>query len=238
MEIKRFKTTNDTDFLTEDLKKLFSSSNHIEKVKKDNYLFQEGMESSQMYLIKSGLIQVSKLTSDGKELTLRVCTENDIVGELSIFSEEAKYMLNAKALEDSEVIIIQKAFLEQELLKNGPLAVEFMKWLSNHLRKTQTKFRDLVLNGKKGALYSTLIRMTNSYGVKQEDGILIDMALTNQDLANFCGTSRESVNRMLSELKKQNVITTINGKMHIIDLQFLKDEISCEECPTYLCSID
>ncbi len=45
--------------------------------------------------------------------------------------------------------------------------------------------------------------MTNSYGVLKENGILIDLPLTNQELANFCATSRESVNRMLNELKKQ-----------------------------------
>ena len=55
----------------------------------------------------------------------------------------------------------------------------------------------------KGALYSTLIRMTNSYGVLKENGILIDLPLTNQELANFCATSRESVNRMLNELKSK-----------------------------------
>ena len=47
---------------------------------------------------------------------------------------------------------------------DNKLALEFMKWVSIQNRKTQTKFRDLVLHGKKGALYSTLIRLTNSYG--------------------------------------------------------------------------
>ena len=88
-----------------------------------------------------------------------------------------------------------------------------MKWISEHLRRMQTKFRDLVLHGKKGALYSTLIRMTNSYGVLKENGILIDLPLTNQELANFCATSRESVNRMLNELKSK------------VQFQFIKERL-------------
>ena len=64
--------------------------------------------------------------------------------------------------------IIKKDVLEKEIFQNSALAYEFMKWMSDHFRKTQTKFRDLVLNGKKGALYSTLIRMTNSYGSPKE----------------------------------------------------------------------
>ena len=74
-----------------------------------------------------------------------------------------------------------------------------MKWISEHLRRMQTKFRDLV-HGKKVPCIPT-IRMTNSYGILKENGILIDLPLTNQELANFCATSRESVNRMLNELK-------------------------------------
>lgn len=113
-----------------------------------------------------------------------------------------------------------------------------MKWMSDHFRNTQTKFRDLVLNGKKGALYSTLIRMTNSYGIKVKDGILIDLPLTNQELGNFCGTSRESTNRILGELKKDSIITILNGKITVKDLEYLKNEIGCENCPAVYCSIE
>jgi CRP/FNR family transcriptional regulator len=96
----------------------------------------------------------------------------------------------------------------------------------------------LVLHGKKGALYSTLIRITNSYGVKTEKGILIDLPLTNQELANFCGTSREVVNRLLGDLRKLGIISIDKGSITIHDLDHLKNEIDCEECPTEICKID
>jgi CRP/FNR family transcriptional regulator len=147
-------------------------------------------------------------------------------------------LLNALVLEAGEIAIIKKDVLEREIFKNSSLAFEFMKWMSDHFRKTQTKFRDLVLNGKKGALYSTLIRMTNSYGFKVDEGILIDLPLTNQELGNFCGTSRESTNRILSELKRDDIITSLNGKIVVKNLQYLKNEIGCENCPAVYCSIE
>lgn len=58
---------------------------------------------------------------------------------------------------------------------------------------------------QKGALYSTLIRLSNSYGVERSDGILINIVLTNQDLAKFCAAARESVNRMLGDLRKKGL---------------------------------
>lgn len=224
--------------VSDNLKELLHSIDHTIKIQKGTFLFQEGMPAKELYILRSGRIQISKISPDGKELSLRICTIGDIVGELTLFTNEAKYLLNAKVLESGEVAVLKKEYLEQQLLQNGSLAYEFMKWMSDHFRKTQTKFRDLVLHGKKGALFSTLIRMTNSYGVKQKEGILIDLPLTNQELANFCGTSRESVNRMLSDLRKNGVISINKGKVTVHDLQFLKYEINCEDCPPELCSID
>jgi CRP/FNR family transcriptional regulator len=113
-----------------------------------------------------------------------------------------------------------------------------MKWMSQQYRKTQAKFRDLVLHGKKGALYSTLIRMSNTHGMKTNKGILIELPLTNQELANFCGTSREVVNRLLSELRKNEIISIDKGTITINDLEYLKREIDCEDCPAVICRID
>ncbi|MBD4896865.1 fumarate/nitrate reduction transcriptional regulator Fnr, partial [Xanthomonas citri pv. citri] len=97
----------------------------------------------ELYLIQSGLIEIGKLTSDGKDLTLRICQKHDIVGELTLFTEEPRYMLSAKVLEDGEVLVINKNKLEKELIQNGALTFEFMKWMSTHLRKIQSKIRDL-----------------------------------------------------------------------------------------------
>nr|WP_223701416.1 Crp/Fnr family transcriptional regulator [Sutcliffiella deserti] len=217
---------------------LFSSFDTKLVINKGAYLFQEGMEAKEIYIILNGKIQISKITPDGQELTLRLCSKDDIVGELTLFCSDAHYMLNAKVVEDGKVLVLSKEVLEQKLSENGQHAIEFMKWMSLHFRKTQTKFRDLVLNGKKGALYSTLIRMSNSYGVMKENGILINTMLTNQDLANYCGTSREVINRMLSDLKKNDILSIEKGKITIHNLEFLKLEINCEECPVDLCRID
>ena len=207
--------TNSTA-LSNDLNELLASVEYKMQVNKSQYIFQEGVEAKELYIIRSGRVQISKISADGQELTLRICSENDIIGELTLFTENAKYLLNAKVLECAEIGVIKRDALEKALLEKPALAFEFMKWVSEHLRRMQT----------------------NSYGILKEDGILIDLPLTNQDLANFCATSRESVNRMLNELKKQDVISIHKGKITIHNLQFLKCAISCEDCPTSICSIE
>ncbi len=221
-----------------EIKQLFIERDSLKHVKKGSFLFQEGKTAHELYLIKSGRVQISKVIPDGRELSLRVCSSDDVIGELTLFSKEAYYMLSAKILEDAEMYVIPKEVFEEQLSQNSDLTIKWLKWIQVQNQQNQTKFRDLILHGKKGALYSTLIRMTNSYGKIVDRGILIDLPLTNQELANFCGTSREVVNRLLSELKKENVLIWEKGYMTIFDLNFLKEAIDCENCPVSICRID
>ncbi|MBU8877444.1 Crp/Fnr family transcriptional regulator [Bacillus sp. FJAT-29790] len=224
--------------ISQDLQELLLTAHHTKKMEKGTFLFQEGMTANELFIVQSGIIQISKIVPDGRELTLRMCSKGDLIGELSLFCPSPKYMLNAKVVENGEVAIIYKDELEERLNQDHKLTLELIKWISLQYRKTQTKFRDLVLHGKKGALYSTLIRLSNSYGVEAEQGIIIKTPLTNQELANFCGTSREVVNRMLGELRKNGALSIDKGIITIHDLNYLKVEIDCENCPIDICNIE
>jgi CRP-like cAMP-binding protein len=221
-----------------EIKQLFIEKKTVRTVKKGSFLFQEGKRAHELYLIKRGRVQISKVIADGRELSLRICSNDDVIGELTLFSKVAYYMLSAKILEETKVYVIPKELFEEKLSQNGDLTIKWLKWIQLQNQQNQTKFRDLILHGKKGALYSTLIRMTNSYGKTVENGILINLPLTNQELANFCGSSREVVNRLLSELKREAVLMMERGYITILDLDYLKNEIDCENCPVSICRID
>lgn len=225
-----------TDLSTE-LTEMFQSIYLIKKMEKGTFLFQEDSLADELFIIQSGNVQVSKIIPDGRELTLRMCSPGDIISEVSLYNPSRRYMMTGKIVNSGEVAVINKQHLEGKLSNNHELALEFIKWMSIQQQKTQTKFRDLILNGKKGAMYSTLIRLANSYGEKTEDGLLLNINLTNQELANFCGTSREVVNRFLSELKKNQIISINKGQITIHDLHYLKREIDCENCPIEICNI-
>lgn len=224
--------------LTSQLAELQTIRHSIKEYKKGAYLFQEGDAIKGVYIVQEGKVQIGKVTPNGRELTLRICGPDQLVGEVTVFSNNSIYMLDAKALDDVVCMKFAIEDLEEALLENAKLAAAFMRWMGVDQQKTQTKFRDLMLHGKKGALFSTLIRLSNSYGVQKDDGMLIDMVLTNQELANFCGMTREVVNRMLNDLKKKQRVSLVEGKILIHDISFLKDEINCENCPISFCKID
>lgn len=218
---------------------LFIDNGLYIKVEKGNHIFHEGESANDFFYIHSGSIQITKETEHGKELTVRICGKNSIIGETNLFGPDYFHSTTAKAILNSELYSLSKDELEMLLTERPTLMVEYLKWLQNENLKNQTLLRDLLLNGKKGALISTLIRLANTYGEHVEDNkVIIQLNLTNTDLANLCATSREMINRMLNDLKKEGIIELDKGYITILNLEHLRDLIGCDNCPLEICRID
>lgn len=227
------------DMVPMNFNSLFAEHGLLLKIDKGNQIFQEGENAEELYLIQKGAVQLSKETESGKELTLRICGPNSMIGECSVFGPPINHTMTAKAMMNTELLSMKKDSLEMLLTEQPTLMIEYIKWLQNEHLKTQSILRDLVMYGKKGALYSTLIRLANTYGkLNENNDLYIDFNLTNSDLANLCSTSREMVNRMLNDLKKQGVISFDKSIITIHNLEYLKKEICCENCPLSVCRID
>ncbi len=220
------------------IRQFYEIPGKIVELKSGEYLFHEGDHAKYFYFVRSGQIFITKFAESGRVLSLRLATRGSIIGELPLYEENPVYIFNAIAQSDSEVYAIEFPTLHSYLEKKPAFAIALLKILSIHMRKQHSKFRDLVLYGKKGAIYSTLIRFANSYGQEVDNGILITVPLTNQELANYSATARESLNRMLSDLRRQNVIEMRDGLIFIRDIDFLKREIQCENCGREICNIE
>lgn len=207
-------------------------------LKKGQYLFSEGDDGRFFYIVRKGLVLITKYASSGRELALRLVKAGSVIGELPLYESNRVYLFNAIVQEESELYSIEYAVLEEYLEKKPQLAVALLKVLSRHMRKQHSKFRDLILYGKKGAVYSTLIRLANSYGEETEDGILLSVLLTNQELANYSAMARESLNRIFNDLKKDGIVDYHQGRILIKDIAFLKAEIACEDCSPDICNIE
>lgn len=204
----------------------------------DEYLFHEGDAARYFYIVQTGQIFITKYATSGRVLSLRLATNGSIIGELPLFEEKPVYIFNAVAQSAAKVYAIEFPVLQGYLEHHSKLAITLLKILGAHMRKQHSKFRDLMLYGKKGALYSTLIRLANSYGKEVEDGILISVPLTNQELANYSATARESLNRMLSDLRRQGIIEYRSHLILIKDINYLKQAIQCENCGKEVCNIE
>ncbi|WP_234417322.1 MULTISPECIES: Crp/Fnr family transcriptional regulator [unclassified Lysinibacillus] len=225
--------------IPQDIAILCQTKGTIFKLEKGATIFQEGERAEHIFLIKSGSVQVSKETESGRELTIRICGKDCLIGESLMFCKFTSHSTTAKALEASEIYSIHNDLLESFIQDHPTLMVDYLKWIQTENIKNQSRLRDLVLHGKKGALFSTLIRLANTYGkFSSVNEVFISIALTNTEIANLCATSREMINRMLNDLRKDKIIKIDRGYITILDLNYLKQEIDCENCPLAVCRID
>jgi CRP/FNR family transcriptional regulator len=200
------------------------------RAEKGSFLFWEGEPTGKLYYIKSGKVKLRKTTEEGREFILSILQAGDLICEADD-GRPAVHTFSAEVFEDAELGVILWEDLEMLLYRHGDYAVRFMHWMALMQRVTNSKFRDLLLFGKPGALASTLIRLANSFGTIGPDGIRINLKLTNAELADFIGTTRESVNRMLHGLREEGTIDIRKGRIVILNLAALRAICQCHACP-------
>ncbi|MFC7443026.1 Crp/Fnr family transcriptional regulator [Laceyella putida] len=201
-----------------------------------SYLFWEGDEVTKCYFLKSGGVHWIKQTDNGKPFVSHVFLSGDLVAELAPL-QHAKHNYSAKVVNSCVAGVILLSDLEKMIERHSSFAVDMYKWMCLMNRLTQTKLRDLLMYGKTGALCSTLIRLANSYGIPDGEVIHIRKKLTHLELAAWIGSSREGVNRILSDLRKKKVIDYYNGYILIKNLSHLQEICHCDFCPKEICRI-
>jgi CRP/FNR family transcriptional regulator, cyclic AMP receptor protein len=208
----------------------------VVKVQNGDYLFSEGDVVEKLYYIIEGTINLYKGTEDGKILTLNYFEADDLFGDY-MSSGKHGVMENAKAIGDSVVGVIEKHDIEELLWQNRDFSIEFTKWVRYSQMLTQTKLRDLMFFGKNGALASALIRMTNTYGKQDGDVWKITKKFTHDEISCLIATPRETVTRMLNQLKKDGLIQYDKGYLTVFHLEGLRQICRCEECPLQVCRL-
>ncbi|WP_026563570.1 Crp/Fnr family transcriptional regulator [Bacillus sp. UNC41MFS5] len=216
----------------------FQKKEPIQKIKAGSILFQEKDAVEYVYLLLTGSISLGRVHLRGKDFILKILNDQELIVEYQLFKDIPHYQFYAKALTDCEMILIRKEQFEDFILTDPEAMNAFVTWLSTGYLKAQMKCQDLIMNGKKGGLYSILIRLCNSYGIKTEEGILIDLPLTHQELANLTFGTREVIQRSLKDLREKNIISYDNQKFTIKKLNYLKEEVDCQNCSFEICGLN
>ena len=216
----------------------FEKKEPIQKIKADTVLFQEKDSVEYIYLLLKGSISLGRVHLRGKDFILKILNDQEMIVEYQLFKPNPHYQFYAKTMSDCEMILIKKEHFEDFILADPEAMSALVSWLSTSYLKAQMKCQDLIMNGKKGGLYSILIRLCNSYGIKTEDGILIDLPLTHQELANLTYGTREVIQRALKDLREKDIITYDNQKFTIKKLNYLKEEVDCQNCSFEICGLN
>lgn len=170
-------------------------------VKKRSFVYSAGDKSDTIYILKEGRIKISRLTEEGRELTLEILEPGDIFGELALAGEEEREA-SAEALEDSFICAIKRGDFEGFVSNNPMLSLSITKWIGWRLKRIENRFENLIFQDVRGRLLSTLRDLAGKYGEDMEKGRKIAIRLSHQELANLVGSTRETVTVELNNLKR------------------------------------
>ena len=216
----------------------FEKREPIQRIKSGTVLFHEKDSVEYVYLLLKGSIALGRVHLRGKEFILKILNNQELIVEYQLFKGNPHYQFFAKSLTDCELLLIKKDQFEDFVLTDPEAMNALVTWLSTGYLKAQMKCQDLIMNGKKGGLYSILIRLCHANGVKTKDGILIDLPLTHQELANLTYGTREVIQRALKDLREKDIILYENQKFTVKNLSFLKEEVDCQNCSFEICGLN
>jgi len=177
-----------------------------------------------LYIIKEGKVKICLISPDGQEISLVVFGKGEYFGEFALLDGLPR-SADAITLEKVECYTLQRSDFHNVIMKHPRIAIQIMEILCERLRRTDQQVEDLIVLDVYGRVAKKLLELAETHGTKQEDGILINVRLTQQELAAMVGASRESVNKVLGYFTDKQYITTDKHKITLHRVADLKSRI-------------
>ncbi|MHB8509587.1 MAG: Crp/Fnr family transcriptional regulator [Candidatus Dormibacteria bacterium] len=193
--------------------------------RKTSPILVEGEVSDRVAFIISGRVKVSLNTDDGKEVLLALRGPGDLLGELSFLDGEPR-SATAAALEAVEAQILTAEEFKRFLENHPRAALNLLQMLSRRLREADQKLIEFTAYDSVGRVARRLLELAERYGQEEEDGIRIDLPLSQEELAGWTGSSREAVSKALGTLRQLGWIETRRRGVTILDLKGLSRRAS------------
>ena len=194
--------------------------------KHHSYLTFCGLDEQYTYVLKEGVVKTSVILKDGREFNISYICAPDIISLLrDEVSANTSSPFNVR-IESKEAVfykIPRVTFWKYVNNNNNKLQEYIKEYYRNKLMETIFNEQIMIMNSKKGAICAFLYSLIDKFGKEENGEIVIEFPITNEEIAEFCGIStRNSVNRILHELKQEKVINIVDKKIHILDREYIK----------------
>lgn len=193
--------------------------------KKHSHVFLQGDPLENVYFIYDGKIKVYKSDVNGREQIVSILKKGEMFPHVGFF-RQGEYPGYAEVLEPSTLIAVPISKFENVLIENPELSIKVFKVLGEKIVDLQNRLEEQILNNTYEQIIKLLIRLAQKDGKKLEDGrVWLKSEYTNKDLANMIGTTRETISRTLTKMKKDNLIEEDKNGNMIFNPEQLLDEI-------------
>lgn len=190
------------------------------RVARGDAIFSEGEPGDRMYVILDGKVKLGQTSTDGRESLLAVLGPGEVFGELSLFDPGPR-TATATAVTDVVVIGLGHDNLRPWLAGRPEVAESLLQALAQRLRRTNETLADLVFSDVPGRVAKLLLELADKFGQPGPDGVLVHHDLTQEELAQLVGASRETVNKALADFAQRGWIVVDQREVVLVDMERL-----------------
>lgn len=183
-------------------------------------LFTEGDRAERVFLIDSGWVLITTTSAEGREIVLGLRGGGQIIGEMSTLDGVAR-SATAMAVGDVEAVVSPGSVLTRAL-DDPQAARELIHLLAARLRDADRKRMQLATQDTLTRVADRLLELGDGFGEQSDGGIAIELPFSQEQLASWCGASRESTVKALATLRSLNIISTGRQSLVIHDLPALQ----------------
>lgn len=191
-------------------------------VAKDSYLFHEGDPSEGFYVVQKGAINVHRVSAAGKEQVIYVFRAGESFAEASMAVERG-YPANARALENSSIVVVPKAPFLTLLGRRPDLGLRMLGSMSQHLRVVVGLVEDLMLKDVETRVINWLVKRCPSIAAGEAT---IELGMTKRMLAAELGTSSETLSRTFARLRDEHLLEVKGSRLHVGNVTALRAKFS------------
>ena len=193
----------------------------MKKSSKREVIYFPEERSDNIYMLKEGKVKISRVSEDGKKMTLQLIGPGEIFGESAILGQEKRENI-AEVVEDAVICSINRTTFQEMLANNPKMNLSINKFIGLRIRKIQAHVEDLVFKDAQERVVAFLKRYTKTFGKKMIDGWMVRPFLTHQEIADLTATSRQTVNSILNDLVNNQQIKYTRRYFQVLNTDWIQ----------------
>ena len=179
-------------------------------------VFAEGEQGDTLFIVLTGKIKVGRRAADGRENMLSVMGPSDMFGELSLFDPGPR-TATASVLTDARLASLAHTSLRPWISDRPEIAEQLLRVLARRLRRTNDALADLIFTDVPGRVAKALLGLAERFGSEDGEGLRVHHDLTQEELAQLVGASRETVNKALADFSSRGWMRVDSRAVTILD---------------------
>ena len=207
--------------LDDEAAEALSASMTETRIRRGDVLFHEGDEGDRLYVVTEGKVKLGRTSADGRENLLAILGPGQMFGELSLFDPGPR-SATVTAVTDCTMQSLGHDELIRWLNGRSEVARGLLSQLAGRLRKSNDVVADLVFSDVPGRVAKALLDLSSRFGRVADDGIHVHHDLTQEELAQLVGASRETVNKALADFASRGWLRLEARSVVLMDVERLK----------------